>query len=505
MTKPPIRCAIYTRKSTEEGLEQQFNSLDAQRESGETFIASQRHEGWICLPQHYDDGGYTGGNMERPALKQLMADIEAGQVDCVVVYKVDRLSRSLMDFARMMETFERKKISFVSVTQHFNTSSPMGRLILNVLLSFAQFERELNSERTRDKIAAMRRRGKWSGGRPLLGYDVERSLAGARLVVNDVEAEQVRQIFSLYLELKGVVPVANELNDRGWINKAWQTRKGKSCGGRHFDKGSVYKILTNTLYLGKVRYKTEFHAGEHSGIVSAELWEAVQTMLKANGLNGGSDVRSSSGALLQGLLHCSACNRRMGHTYSSKGSRRYRYYVCQKAQKEGRKSCPAPSVPAAEIERFVVDQVRQIARNPALMAEALVAYRIERDAQGAAQDTERRRLEAELSRHHAALLELAGQGHSPLLTSRLAEVHDAIRSTEAKIASIRPDESSEASNAELVSWLASFDPVWGELAPRERREILAQLIERVDFDGAEGNMKFTFHELGLRALDEVAA
>src|SRR5262245_20297966 len=233
-TVPLVRCAVYTRKSTEEGLEQEFNSLDAQREAAEAYVASQRHEGWTCLPDRYDDGGFTGGNMERPALQRLMTDIEAGKIDCVVVYKVDRLSRSLLDFARMMETFERHRVSFVSVTQQFNTATSMGRLVLNVLLSFAQFEREIISERTRDKIAATRRKGKWAGGHPLLGYDVDPQ--GFRLLVNADEAVRVRAIFDLYLELQSLLPVVTELDRRGWLNKRWITRKGHQRGGKAFTR-----------------------------------------------------------------------------------------------------------------------------------------------------------------------------------------------------------------------------------------------------------------------------
>src|SRR6266478_5481070 len=219
-----VRCAIYTRKSTEEGLEQEFNSLDAQRESAEAYIKSQTHEGWECLAGHYDDGGFTGGNIERPALKELLAEIEAGRVDCVVVYKVDRLSRSLLDFARIMEVFDKRGVTFVSVTQQLNTNSPMGRLTLNVLLSFAQFEREIISERTRDKISAARRKGKWTGGHTLLGYDIE--TRGFKLVVNDDEAFRVRAIYDLYLEHHAMIPVIKELDRRGWLNKRWTTRKG---------------------------------------------------------------------------------------------------------------------------------------------------------------------------------------------------------------------------------------------------------------------------------------
>jgi site-specific DNA recombinase len=214
----PIRCAVYTRKSTDEGLQQEFNSLDAQREAGEAFILSQRHEGWQLLPAHYDDGGYTGGNMDRPALKKLLADIEAAKVDCVVVYKVDRLSRSLMDFARIIEVFDKRGVSFVSVTQQFNTTNSLGRLTLNILLSFAQFEREIISERTRDKQSAARKKGKWIGGHPILGYDID--ARGGRLVVNAEEAERVRAIFDLYLEHQAAIAVVDELRRRGWATKA---------------------------------------------------------------------------------------------------------------------------------------------------------------------------------------------------------------------------------------------------------------------------------------------
>src|ERR1700720_2286168 len=250
-----IRCAIYTRKSTEVGLEQDFNSLDAQREAALAYIQSQRHEGWKCLPTRYDDGGFTGGNMDRPALKRLMADVEAGRIDCVIVYKVDRLSRSLLDFARIMETFEKHHVSFVAVTQQINSATSMGRLMLNVLLSFAQFEREIISERTRDKIAATRRKGKWSGGFPILGYDVDRRVL--RLVVNPKEATRVRAIFDLYLKHQALLPVVQELERRGWRNKAWVTRKGRKMGGRPFIKTNLHALLTNPTYAGKLRYKTE--------------------------------------------------------------------------------------------------------------------------------------------------------------------------------------------------------------------------------------------------------
>src|SRR5690606_16321553 len=231
-----IRCAIYTRKSSDEGLDQEFNSLDAQRESAEAFIASQKAEGWTVLATRYDDGGYSGGSMERPALERLLRDIDAGKIDCVVVYKVDRLGRSLLDFARIMESFEKRNVSFVSVTQQFNTTHSMGRLTLNILLSFAQFEREIIGERIRDKLAAQARKGKWTGGAPVLGYDVDRSGPSPRLVINAKEAARVREIFRLYLEKGALLPVVSELDRLSWVNKRRVTKKGKKIGGRPFDK-----------------------------------------------------------------------------------------------------------------------------------------------------------------------------------------------------------------------------------------------------------------------------
>jgi site-specific DNA recombinase len=376
-----MRCAIYTRKSTEEGLEQEFNSLDAQRESAEAYVKSQAQEGWECLPDRYDDGGFTGGNMDRPALKRLLSDIEGGRVDCVVVYKVDRLSRSLLDFARMVETFDTHRVSFVSVTQQFNTAQSMGRLVLNVLLSFAQFEREIISERTRDKIAASRRKGKWAGGHPLLGYDVDPNRF--KLVVNEAEATRVRAIFELYLEHQAIIPVIQELDRRGWYAKEWTTRKGRPRGGKPFNKSGLYKMLTNVVYVGNVRYKSEVHNGEHPAIVDEATWQKVQSLLRRNGRTGGAPVRNKYGALLRGLLRCVPCNCAMTPSHTKrKGNRCYRYYVCSGAQKRGWHTCPSKSIPAGEIERFVVDQIKCIRQDPALLAATVAEARARAAGQG---------------------------------------------------------------------------------------------------------------------------
>jgi site-specific DNA recombinase len=280
----------------------------------------------------------------------------------VLVYKVDRLSRSLLDFARIMETFEAHQVAFVSVTQQFNTATSMGRLVLNVLLSFAQFEREIIAERTRDKIAAARRRGKWAGGMPLLGYDVDPR--GSKLVVHEEEAVRVRAIFALYLEHRALLPVVQELEQRGWLNKYWQTRKGRPRGGRGFTKTSLYRLLTNVVYLGKIKYRTEIHDGEHQGIVDPDLWQQVQDLLHRRGHNRSTGARNGSWALLKGVLRCRPCGCAMTPTYANRnGCVRYRYYVCMNAVKRGRQVCPSKSIPATEIEQFVVQQLQELAED----------------------------------------------------------------------------------------------------------------------------------------------
>ena len=278
-----VRCAIYTRKSTEEGLEQNFNSLDAQREACEAFIASQKHEGWIMLPTPYDDGGYSGGTLERPALQQLLADIRGSKVDVVVVYKIDRLTRSLLDFAKIVEVFDAHGVSFVSVTQAFNTATSMGRLTLNVLLSFAQFEREVTGERIRDKIAASKKKGMWMGGYPPLGYDVK----DRKLVVNETEAETVRYIFRRYQELGSVRLLKGHLDAAGFASKHRVAPDGRPYGGKPMTRGALYHMLQNRIYRGEIVHKDRAYPGEHTPIIDADLWQEVQETLAANRVDRG--------------------------------------------------------------------------------------------------------------------------------------------------------------------------------------------------------------------------
>src|SRR6266480_4313404 len=338
-----LRCAIYTRKSTEHGLEQEFNSLDAQRDACEAYIKSQASQSWRALPQHYDDPAYSGGNLERPALKKLLADIEAGRIDVVVVYKIDRLTRSLADFAKLVEAFDARSISFVAVTQQFNTTTSMGRLTLNVLLSFAQFERELSSERVRDKIAASRRKGKWTGGTVPLGYDAR----DKKLVINKAEAETVRIIFRRYLELQSFSKLVTDLDRRSIVTKRRNTKVAKYQGGIPFTYGPLAYFLKNRIYIGQVHHDGKWFEGEHDAVLNKPTFERVQDLLKSNS-NGRRGKSSKSGALLQGKLYDDKGNL-MGPSFSSKKGVRYRFYV--NTALRGRKEAGSVRrVSASEIE-----------------------------------------------------------------------------------------------------------------------------------------------------------
>ena len=323
--KRSIRCAIYTRKSSEEGLEQSFNSHDAQREACQAYILSQRQEGWRAVDAQYDDGGYSGGTMERPGLKSLLADIDAKKVETVVVYKVDRLTRSLADFAKIIEAFDARGVSFVSVTQQFNTTSSMGRLTLNVLLSFAQFEREVTGERIRDKIAASKRKGMWMGGPAPLGYDVK----DRHLIVNEKEAEHVREIYRLYLKFGCVKKLKADFDERRVKSKIRISSSGRSTGGTSYSRGALFKILRNRLYLGEVPHKEQSYPGRHAAIVDRDLWDKVRMLVAENIHARRYSTNAKSPSALCGLLY-DEDGTRFTPTHTCKRGKRYRYYVSQK-------------------------------------------------------------------------------------------------------------------------------------------------------------------------------
>jgi site-specific DNA recombinase len=350
-TKKTVRCAIYTRKSTEDGLEQEYNSLDAQYDACTAYALSQRHEGWTVTKDRYDDGGFSGGTLERPGLKQLLADIEAGKVDIILLYKIDRLTRSLSDFAQIVEILDRKGASFVSITQSFNTTTSMGRLTLNMLLSFAQFEREVTGERIRDKIYASKRKGIWMGGPVPLGYDV----VERKLVVNEPEAEQVRAIMQMYLTASSVPELVDLLARNGSFTKVQQCKDGGTRGGVHFKRGNLYHLLSNRIYRGMTVHKGEAFDGEHEAIVSEELWNQVQSKLARQGQGGSSRKVSPRTGVLAGLIYDGE-GRAMVLTHTQKGNRRFHYYA-NRYETLGDSS--ASRVSARDIENIVIDQLCQ--------------------------------------------------------------------------------------------------------------------------------------------------
>ena len=361
-TTRKLRCAVYTRKSTDEGLDKEFNTLDAQRDACEAYIASQRAEGWVLVHDRYDDGGFSGGNLDRPALKRLLADIEQGLIDIVVLYKIDRLSRSLMDFAKLVETMEAHGVTFVSVTQSFSTTTSMGRLTLNVLLSFAQYEREIIGERIRDKVAASKARGMWMGGKVPFGYDV----ANRKLVVNQDEAPRVGRVFALFVETGSGVETVRRLQAEGVTTKS----------GRLLTKGDVYKVLNLRTYIGEIAHKGNVYAGEHEAIVPRDLWDRAHAILKVSPRARAAQNRQSTPALLKGLLF-GIDGRPLSPTHTVKNGRQYRYYVSQTVLRLAANDVPdiVRRVSAAQIEGAVISQVRALLRQPEIVVGTWLAAR----------------------------------------------------------------------------------------------------------------------------------
>lgn len=363
---PKLRCAVYTRKSSEEGLEQAFNSLHAQREACEAYVLSQQHEGWLSLPKDYDDGGFSGGNTDRPALAELLTDIRAGYIDVIIVYKVDRLSRSLADFVQLVDLFDKHNVSFVSVTQQFNTANSMGRLTLNVLLSFAQFEREVTSERIRDKICASKKKGMWMGGHVPLGYEA----VNRELTINAAEAETVRHIYQRYLELGCVRRLKTELDDTEYVSKH-RLIQGKPAGGKPFSRGALYTLLKNPLYVGQVKQGNQLYSGQHEAILDKGTWDAVQNKLSENRSNKRLRTKAKEPSLLAGLLYDDNGNP-MSPTHTKKGSKRYRYYVSQAVLQYREKEIGSVArVPAHAVEDRVIEQLLNLLRSPVKFLEAI--------------------------------------------------------------------------------------------------------------------------------------
>src|SRR5262249_35305462 len=399
-----LRCAIYTRKSTEEGLEMEFNSLDAQREACEAYIASQKAEGWLLMPDRYDDGGYSGGNLDRPALKRLMEDIGARRIDIVVVYKIDRLTRALTDFAKLIEVLDRNAVTFVSVTQSFNTTTSMGRLMLNVLLSFAQFEREVTGERIRDKFAASRKKGMWMGGWAPLGYDIK----DRKLIINTVEAGHVRFIFEHFAQLRSVTKMIPILAAEGI----------KAKSGKPVEKGYLYRIISNPVYVGEAVHKGASYPGEHEAIIDRKLWDRVQDILKVSPRKRAASSRARTPALLKGLIF-GPSGTAMTPSHTRRNGKLYRYYIDMDVLKRAAPPGPISRIAAGDVERAVIDQLRAILRAPEIVVRTW-------------------------------------------------------RKSRPKIGTI--------TEAEVREALEQLDPLWDELFPAEQARIVQLLVERVDVD-----------------------
>jgi len=428
-----LRAICYTRKSTDEGLDREFTTLDAQREACEAYIASQQHEGWIALPARYDDGGFSGATLDRPAMQRLLADIEAGQIDVLVCYRLDRVSRSLLDFLHLMEFLDAHQVALVSVTQSIKTDTSMGRLMLSVLAAFGAYERELIAERTRDKMSAARRKGKWTGGTPVLGYDVHPD--GGKLVVNEAEAEQVRILFQLYLTHLSLRRVVEEGQARGWTTKSWTTRDGRWHTGAPLNKSHLQHLLTNVLYIGQVKHHGTVYPGEQPAIIATDIFAEVQRLLTSRGR---AYTHILPEGLLKGLLTCAACDTAMIQTHATKGETRYRYYTCTTAQKRGVAHCPTRSVPAEALDSAVLTHLQRVAQESGLLQEAL----------GPATE-------------------------SPSITVQ-----------------------------EISAVMAGILPIWDTLFPAERRRVLQQMLESIDYHGGTGTLGLTLSPQGLRRLHD---
>ena len=503
-----VPCGVYVRKSTDENLDSAFNSLDAQREACLAYIQSQKHQGWTPYVETFEDAAVSGGTLARPALTRLLAAVEAGEIRCVITHRADRLSRRLLDFLQLVEFFNKHDCAFVSVTEQFNTSTPGGRLYQHMLLSFAEYERALVSERTKLKVHAARRRGQFVGGALVLGYD--RGAVAGHLVVNESEAEIVREIYRLFLETRSLVATLDERKRRGSKLKKWITTTGRTYGGGEFDTSTLRRLITNETYIGKVRFRGELYDGEHKGIVPVALFRDVQKALRENRHRGPSARGSTSVAILRGLLRCGSCDRAMSAQWTKSHGRLYRYYVCKSAMTAGWAVCPTKSVSAPTVERFVVDRIRCIGRDPGVRAEVFrqAVGQIEAEQHGLR--IELKRLERERSRAVigverlvAAVTDADGTARTAL-TEALAKAQKevdtiAARWTEAearakKLADRHVDE------ANLVRALENFDDVWNTLIVPERMRLLELLVDKITFDGPTKQMTITFRPTGIATL-----
>ena len=469
-----MRAAIYCRRSVSD--DSAFTSIDAQREACEAYVASQKHAGWTLINARYEDMGFSGGNLARPAMTQLLADVKAGMIDIIVVHKVDRLSRSLIDFSRIADLLQSVDASFVSVTQQIDTSTPHGKLLMNQLLLFAEFERDMIADRTRTKMAAARKKGKHVGGMPVLGYDIVEK----QLVINEEEAERVRAIYGLYLELRTVRKVVAEVNRRGWKTKRHTTAK-RVWGGKNWTVGTLHRLLANVTYTGKIKYGDAIHPGEHEAIIDPALWKDVQDLLAGN-YNSGSKVRNVHKAMLRGLLFCGNCGEALVPHYTSKAKRRVRYYVCWTNRKNGAGSCQTASLPAVEMEKYVIDLVRERADSPDVIAATVHKAEEEAAERVKALRAERTGLRRERGRIESTIDRLLEVDDGDRLARAREEARTQDRRLDevtAEIETLRNGVDAESVGAAIAEWR----PLWENLTADERARLVAAMIERAEYDG----------------------
>ena len=508
-TVEPKRVAIYTRKSTDKGLERDFNSLDAQREACEQYIKSQAHLCWKLTDVHYDDGGFTGANIDRPAFARLLADIEAGQIDVVVVYKVDRLSRSLLDFAKVMDRFNQAGAAFVSVTQNFSTADAMGRLTLNVLMSFAEFEREMISERTRDKIAGSRRRGKWTGGAVPIGYEAQ----DKKLVIVEHEAHVVRDIFERYLDRQSALEIAQHLNETHQLTKQRTTSKGRIRQGRDWTKDTVLRILKNAVYAGFMPYRDEVYEGEHEAIIDAATFHRVAVYLKKYGAGRTGKPRSGE-YLLSGRLYC-VC----GYAMTAKGTRKkkggttkYRYYQCVMKDKLGRRGCESRPLPAGAIEGFVVARIRDVTADGSVAEE--VARRMDTyfEKKRKALDDEHKELPkkiAELSAEIRKLIDTiidVNESARRQIETRIDELGHAMGKHELRLVEVERTltglDDLQSEGRWVSGALKTFDTVWDVMSPGNRLRLIEAVVKKVVVNEPENQVTVLLNDLGATERDD---
>jgi site-specific DNA recombinase len=485
-----VRVACYCRLSVTERGETQFTSIEALH----AYVASQHALGWRVSDQPYQDDGYSGGTTERPAFLRLLEDARSGRVDAVAVVRFDRLSRRQIDFLQTLEELDTHGVEFVSITQNLDTSTAMGRCNLGVMGAFAELERATISERTSAKMVASRRRGMWTGGRPVLGYDV----VDKRLVINQDEAEHVRAIYQLYLDQGGVVAVVEELRLRGTRNKCWTTKTGAKAGGNAFDKNTVASMLKSPLYVGDVRAGDEVVPGEHEGIVAREVWHAVQRQLAAQAPNVPARATKRSTALLSGIARCK-CGAAMTRSTAKRHGRTYSYYACASAVKNGRTACPGSRVATGVLEKFVIERIREIGRDPAVLEAAITADRDERGVERARLDAELQGLRTGRGKHageRARVVAAVGAGDAPQeLVTRVGELDALVAEADARVAGLERDLAALEGQADIEALRAAleeFDGVWTALDQGERARILALVLDEVVVDGRSGEAELRF-------------